>query len=372
MRTTDVRVRRAVTAVAAGRAVVVTDGTARDNGGCLVFAADAATPKLLAFTVRHTAGYVRVALPGAECERLNLPPMCHRDDDGFGTAGHRVSVDRSGQGTGISATDRAGTIAALASAESVASDFLRPGHVVPVQAGPGGVLAWPGPAEAAVDLAGLAGRRPAGALCEIVSRDHPAAMARRAELVGFAVEHGLPVVSIGELVAYRRRTEPQVVRLAETILPTETGDTRVIGFRDVHPAAACGEHLAMVIGAVGPGVPVPLHVHVECLTGDVFGSGACRCGRDLDGARTTMAAQGGGLIVYLRPPGGMRACGLLGRGDVAADYVSEIVAWILRDLGVYTLRLSEDAPGLGLVMFGAIRKHGLRVAEPVSPWAVAG
>jgi 3,4-dihydroxy 2-butanone 4-phosphate synthase / GTP cyclohydrolase II len=363
MRTSDVRVQRAITAMAAGRPAVLADDTAHDNDGYLIFAADAATPTLLGFTIRHTSGYVRVALPGAECERLNLPPMCHRSDDRLGTAAYRVSVDRSGHGTGISATDRARTIAALASAQSVASDFLRPGHVVPVEAGSGGVLGWRGPAEAAVDLARLAGRRPAAALCEIVSRDRPAGMARRGELVEFAVAHGLPIVSIGELVAYRRRTEPQVVRLAETILPIGAGDSRVIGFRDAHPAGSAGEHLAVIVGAVGAGVPVPLLVHVECLTGDVFGSAACRCGAELDSALTTMAAQGGGVIVYLRPPGAVRACGL-SEGDVAvSDRLSDTVVWILRDLGVYTIRLSDDAPGFGLVMFGAIRERGLRVAS---------
>lgn len=370
MRTTDTRVRRAIAAVAAGRPVVVTDDTAHDNDGHLVFAADAATPKLLAFTIRHTSGYVRVALPGEECERLNLPPMCQSDGGRYGTAAHRVSVDCRGSGTGISATDRARTIAALASAGSEASDFLRPGHVVPIQAVANGVLGWRGPAEAAVDLARLAGRRQAGVLCEIVSGNSPAAMARGAELVEFAVGHGLAIVSLPELVAYRRRTEPQVVRLAETILPTTAGDARVIGFRDVPDG---GEHLAVIIGTVGAGVPVPLHVHVECLTGDVFGSTACRCGGELDSALTTMTAQGGGVIVHLRPPGPVRACGLLGRGDAAAgDLVSQTVAWILRDLGVYTLRLSDDAPGFGLVMFGAIREHGLPAAGQESAWPVAG
>lgn len=211
MKTTDVRVRRAITAIAAGRPVVVTHDHAAQ--GYLVFAAEAATSSLVAFTVRHTAGYVRVALPGAECARLNLPPMCHHNPT------HRVSVDVRATGTGISARDRARTIAALASAGSQAADFLRPGHVAPLLAEPHGVLAKCEPAEAAVDLARLAGHRPAAALCEIVSRRNPTLMAHGAELVEFAVEHGLAVVSIAELLAYRQRTEPQVIRLTETTLP---------------------------------------------------------------------------------------------------------------------------------------------------------
>lgn len=244
MKTTDVRVRRAITAMAGGHAVVLTGDPNGD--GYLVFAAQAATPRLVAFAVRHTSGYLRVALPGAECERLHLPPMCDRDTT------HCVSVDVRGTGTGISASDRAWTIAALASATSVAADFQRPGHVVPVQAQADGVLGRRGPAEAAVDLARLAERRPAAALCEIVSPDNPVQMAHHAESVEFAVEHGLAMVSIGELVAYRRRIEPQVVRFTAATLPTWAGASRVIGFRDVYDL---GEHLAVIVGAVVPGCP---------------------------------------------------------------------------------------------------------------------
>ncbi|WAC93926.1 3,4-dihydroxy-2-butanone-4-phosphate synthase [Mycobacterium sp. Aquia_213] len=349
MKTTDMRVLRAITAMATGQPVVVKEDS--DSDGYLVFAADAATAPLLAFMVRHTSGYVRVALPESECERLNLPPMCHRN------TGLCVSVDVRGTGTGISATDRARTIAALASGAAAASDFLRPGHVVPLQAGVDGVLGRPGPAEAAVDLAGLAGRRRAAALCEIVSRRNPALMARGPELTEFAIEHGLPIVSIGELVAYRRRTEPQVVRLTETVLPTWAGVSRVIGFRDAHDG---GEHLAMIIGSAGAGVPVPLHVHVECLTGDVFGSKACRCGGELNTALARMSAQDSGVVIYLRPSGPPRACGLFARRAATGDPIPETVGWILRDLGLYALKLSDDMPGFGLVMFGAIREQGIR------------
>ena len=290
------------------------------------FAAGAATSELLHFTIRHTSGYIRVALRAAECERLNLPPMCHGSGD---AVAHCVSVDVHGTGTGISATDRARTIAALASSDSRASDFQRPGHVVPVRAESVGVLGRPGPAEAAIDLARLAGRGAAAALCEIVSRRDSTLIAHGVELVEFALEHGLAVLSIAELAAYRRRTEPQVVRLTETILPTWAGHSRVIGFRDVHSsrlqgaALRGGEHLAVIVGTVGAGVPVPLHVHVECLTGDVFGSKACRCGGELSGALARMSAQGSGVVVYLRPPGTPRACGLFARdmahGDPVAD-----------------------------------------------------
>lgn len=354
MRTEDVRVRRAIAAVGAGRPVVVIDDSGNDSEGYLAFAADAATPKILAFTVRYTSGYLRAALPLAECERLNLPPMYRSDSGRSRAAAHRVAVDFSDTGTGISATDRAKTIAALASPRSQPGDFRRPGHVVPVHAQADGVLGNPGPVEAAVDLARLGGRRQAAGLCEIVSRDRPFAIACGAESAEFAREHGLARVSVTELVEHRRRTECQVVRLAETVLPTGGGVNRVLGFRDVRGG---GEHLVVIIGAVGSAEPVPMHVHVECLTGDVFGSTACRCGRKLDTVLATMAAEGGGVVVYLRPPGPLRGCGLASTGLVPPQYVSQTVAWIMRDLGVYSLRLSDDAPGFGLVMFGAIREN---------------
>ncbi|WP_319435964.1 3,4-dihydroxy-2-butanone-4-phosphate synthase [Mycobacterium sp. RTGN5] len=360
MRTSHGRVRRAVSAVATGRPVVVVDDV--EAQGYVVFAADAATPELLTFTVRHTSGYVRVALPGSECERLNLPPVCHQDGEPTGTATHRVAVDFRETGTGISSIDRAHTIAALAAADATAADFRRPGHVVPVQAGRHGVLgASPGAAEAAVDLASLGMRRPAGVLCELVSQQNPVAMADRNELASFAERHRLPFVSIAEIAAYRRRSEPQVVRSAETTVPTVAGTFRVVGFRDTGDGC---EHLAMIAGRADADAPMPLHVHVECITGDVFGSLVCRCGAELDNAVTAMRATGTGMIIYLRPSA-PRACGLL-TSTTAPDLLSETVAWILRDLGVYTVRLSDDAPELGLLMFGAIREHGLHVESAAS------
>lgn len=358
MRTTDVRVLRAITAIDNGQPIVLSDGS--DGDGYLVFAADAATPRLLHFAVRHSCGYVRVALPTNECARLDLPPMCPGD------SGHCVSVDLRGTGTGISAVDRAKTIAALACADSAASDFQRPGHVIPTSAFAGGLLARRGPAEASIDLARLAGRRPAAGLCEVVSRRNPTLIARGTELLEFAVEHGLAVVSIDEIEAYRRRTEPQVVRLTETTLPTWAGHSRVIGFRDVHGSpAGGGEHLAVIVGSVDAGVPVPVHVHVECLTGDVFGSKACRCGGELSSALRRMSAHGSGVVIYLRPAGLPRACGLF---STDAPDTSNTVNWILRDLGVFALKLSDDMPGFGLVLFGAIREHGIGTLD----WAVAG
>ena len=362
MRTADVRVRRAIAAVGAGRPVVVTDGAAQ---GFLVSAAETATSALLAFTVRHTCGYVRVALPGNECDRLDLPPVC---DGGRLGATQRVAVDWRGVGTGISATDRAATVAALAAQASSPSDFRRPGHVVPVSADADGVLVQPEAAEAALDLARLAGRRAAGVFCEIVSPERVGAIADEAESIEFAERHGFGVVSIADLAQYRRRTEPQVVRSAETRLSLGAVTARAIGFRGTHGG---GEHLVALIGAADSDRPMPLHVHVQCLTSDVFGSSGCRCGEDLDRAVATMTARGSGMIVYLRPPGAVGACGLRTRDAMGPEWVSHIVAWILRDLGVHSVKLSNDAGGFGLVMFGAIRERGLAVGR-CPALAVAG
>ncbi len=341
MRTSDGRVRRAVSALAAGRPVVVSDDTAGDTGAHLVFAADAADATLLSFTVRHSAGFVRVALPAAECDRLNLPPMCGCLDDGSAAAAQRVAVDAIGTGTGISSTDRARTIAALAAPDSRAADFRRPGHVVPVQIS-GGVVGHPQVPVAAVDLVRLAGRRPAAGLCELVSRTDPTAIARGAEAVEFAVEHGLAVVTIGELVAYLWRTEPQITRVSEIRMPTTAGVHRVLYYREISSGE---QHLAVIVGTTGSDGPVPLHVHSECVCGDVFDSVACRCRSGLDSALATMTTQGSGVVVYLRG------------GAAASERAPQLVEWILRDLGIYSVRLTDDAPGFGLVMFGAIRAH---------------
>jgi 3,4-dihydroxy 2-butanone 4-phosphate synthase / GTP cyclohydrolase II len=339
------RVGRAVAAIAANRPVVVVDDVDREDGGDLIFAAECATTALLAFMVRHTSGYVCVALPGDECDRLGLPPM----HDRFGTD-YCVTVDLIGSGTGISAADRARTIAALAAPGSLPSDFLRPGHVVPLRARDGGVLRRPGHPEAAVDLARLAGLRPAGVLCGIVSRDRPTEMAHGAELERFAGEYDLEIVSIAELVTHRRRTEPQVQRVADTALPTAQGTRRAIGYRGVHDGA---EHLALVVGRLADGHDVPLHVHAECLTGDVLGSLACTCGSALDSALATMASVGRGIVVYVRTAASAHACGLLDRVDAGRRVTSgEVAAAILGDLGVTSVRLVEDVPGLREVLLG--------------------
>ncbi|MGI5129918.1 3,4-dihydroxy-2-butanone-4-phosphate synthase [Pseudonocardia sp. CA-107938] len=324
----------AADALAAGRPVVLVDDLDPGRGGDLVLAASLATPTLLAFAVRHTSGFVCVALPGSTCDQLRLSPMRHDDPSGTGTA-YQVTVDLHGVGTGISATARAATITALASPTSTATDFVRPGHVVPLRARSGGVLSRPGHTEAAVDLARLAGLPSAAALSAIVSRERPSHLAHGAELDRFAREHQLATISLTELIGFRRRREPQVRRIVETSLPTRHGRFRAVGYADLGDGA---EHVALLAGPVDPSTPV--HVHVECLTGDALGSTGCPCRRRLDRALSTFATDGRGIVVYVRPTRAVRACGLPGSTDHRGTATAER---ILADLGVIN-QVDPDMP----------------------------
>ena len=338
------RVRAALTAIAAGQPVVVVDDADRENEGDLVFAATHATPSLVAFTVRHTSGFVCVALPDDACDRLALPPMHHEDGDRYRTA-YRVTVDLHGTGTGISAASRAATIAALGAPDATAADFVRPGHVVPLRARDGGVLTRPGHTESAVDLARLAGLPPAGALCEIVSTDRPGEMAQGAELERFAKEHGLVLVSVADIIRYRRRTENPVERAVTTALPTEHGPFRAVGYRAVDGA----EHVALLAGDLDHlAAETPVHVHTECLTGDVLRSTACACRRELDEAMARFAAQGSGIVVYLRPVDGVRACTLREEphGAVRAEELVITAEWIVADLTTPRATTGDEPPRL--------------------------
>jgi 3,4-dihydroxy 2-butanone 4-phosphate synthase/GTP cyclohydrolase II len=368
---------RAIADIAAGKPVVVVDDADRENEGDLIFAAEMATPDLVAFMVRYTSGYICVPLTEADCERLELPPMYHTNQDKRGTA-YAVSVDaREGVSTGISAHDRAITMRKLADPASSAVEFTRPGHVVPLRAREGGVLRRPGHTEAAVDLCRLAGLRPAGVLCEIVSEKDVEDMARLDELEVFAGEHDLALISIADLIAYRRRTEKQVQRVAEARIPTAHGAFRAVGFRSLIDGT---DHIALVKGVIGDGADVLVRVHSECLTGDVFGSQRCDCGPQLDAALAAVAAEGRGVILYVRGHEG-RGIGLMhklaayelqdaGRDTVdanldlglpadARDYGTG--AQILSDLGVRSMRLLTNNPakragleGYGLSIVGRV------------------
>ncbi len=368
-------VERAVEEVRAGRPVVVVDDEDRENEGDLVFAAELATPDLVAFMVRHTSGYVCVPLTEADCDRLDLPPMVSRNQDKRGTA-YTVTVDaREGVSTGISATDRARTIRLLAAGDSSPVDFTRPGHIVPLRAREGGVLRRTGHTEAAVDLARLAGLRPAGVICELVSQRNPGDMARLEECRAFADEHGLALISIADLVAHRRRTERQVIRVAEAKLPTAHGEFAAVGYDSLLDGI---EHVALVRGEIGDGADVLVRVHSECLTGDVFGSRRCDCGPQLDAALAAVAAAGRGVVLYMRGHEG-RGIGLMHKlqayqlQDAGSDTVDANLelglpadardygtgAQILADLGVRRMTLLSNNPakragleGYGLEIVG--------------------
>ncbi|WP_040829912.1 3,4-dihydroxy-2-butanone-4-phosphate synthase [Nocardia jiangxiensis] len=341
------RVHRATSALAAGSAVVVLDDIGGEDEGELVFAAEFATPKLLAFSVEHTSGFVCVALTSEDCHRLELPPMAQHDRDGRNTA-YRVTVDRIGSGTGISSIDRAHTVAALAAEGSRPGDFSRPGHVIPLRSRDGGILRHPGRTEAAVDLARLAGLRPAAAMSEIVSTLRPSEMARGAEVADFAHMHGLRMVCISDLIRYRRNTEPQVERVVATTLPTRWGRLRAIGFRGIYDGT---DHVALITGDVTDSrapSPIPVHVHTECLTGDVFGSSECECAVALEEAMRVVMEQERGVVVYVRAADSPNACGLLTSATNTITTVgsAEVAAAILADLGVHTVQPVGPTQGL--------------------------
>jgi 3,4-dihydroxy 2-butanone 4-phosphate synthase / GTP cyclohydrolase II len=363
----------AIAAIKDGRPVVVIDDEDRENEGDLIFAAELATPELVAFMVRYTSGYICVPLTDADADRLDLPPMYRVNQDRRGTA-YTVTVDaREGVSTGISAADRAHTIRLLAAADTSSADLSRPGHIVPLRAKDGGVLRRPGHTEAAVDLAVLAGLRPAGVLCEIVSEKDPTGMARGEELRVFADEHDLCLISIADLIAYRKRFDKLVERVAEAVVPLEVGTFTAVGYRSSYDER---EHVAFVYGDIADGEDVLVRVHSECLTGDVFGSLRCDCGPQLQAALAAVAQEGRGIVLYIRGHEG-RGIGLLHKlqayqlQDLGVDTVDANLnlglpadardygtgAQILVDLGVHTMRLLTNNPAKRAGLEG----YGLRV-----------
>jgi 3,4-dihydroxy 2-butanone 4-phosphate synthase / GTP cyclohydrolase II len=362
--------------IAAGKPVVVVDDDDRENEGDLIFAAEKATPELLGFMIRHTSGVVCVPMLGEDLDRLDLPLMVQRNEESLRTA-YTVTVDaRRGVSTGISAADRAHTIRLLAAPGSTGQDLVRPGHLLPLRYREGGVLARRGHTEAAVDLARLADLRPAGVLAEIVNDD--GTMARLPQLRRFADAHGLKLVSVEQLAAYRLRTESQVERVVETVLPNRHGRWRAVGYRGRISGV---EHLALVYGDIGDGVGVPARVHSECLTGDVLGSHRCDCGTQLEAAMEHIADQGRGVVVYVRGHEG-RGVGLLHKlaayrlQDDGADTVEANLelglptdardfadaAHILAELGTVSVRLLTNNPD----KVEAVRAAGVEVAERVA------
>ncbi|QKV80222.1 3,4-dihydroxy-2-butanone-4-phosphate synthase [Amycolatopsis sp. Hca4] len=312
----------ALAAVAAGEPVVLVDDHA--PAGFLVAAAETVTTAVTAFLVRHSSGLLCVSLPGAECDRLDLPPM-----PGASRFEACVTVDAAtGITTGISAHDRARTAALLAAAGSTGHDFTRPGHVIPVRHAAGGVLHRRGVAEAAADLARAAGRRPAALFAALVGLSRPTELAGPPELARFAEDHGLAAVSVGDLVTHRLSRDPLVTRRATTGAVSDL--VRAVGYTGAFDGA---EHLALVTGSPAGADDVPVYVHRECPAGDVPGWLRCACRPGLDTALTAITAEGCGVVVHLKP-NRFRA------GESGEEeFLSAVAAVIVQDLGVRSVRL---------------------------------
>ena len=367
----------AIDAIARGEFVTVVDDADRENEGDLIIAADKITPEAIAFMVRHTSGVICLPVVGSRLDDLRIPLMVADNTESQRTA-FTVSVDaKNNTTTGISAADRAATVRAMIDPTSSPDDFNRPGHIFPLRYREGGVLKRAGHTEAAVDLARLAGLYPAGVLSEIVRDDGSGEMARLPDLEKFCATHGLLLVSIADLVRYRRQREKLVRRVSEARIPTRFGDFTAYAYQSVIDGT---EHLAIVMGDVAGQPEVLVRVHSECLTGDVFQSMRCDCGTQLALAMERIAAEGRGCIVYLRGHEGrgigighkLRAYQLQEQGRDTVEANLElgfppdsreygIGAQILVDLGITTMRLMTNNPA----KYGGLGGYNLEIVERV-------
>jgi 3,4-dihydroxy 2-butanone 4-phosphate synthase/GTP cyclohydrolase II len=368
-------IENAIAAVGRGEIVIVVDDEDRENEGDLIMAAEKVTPEAMGFFVRHTSGVICMPMLGDRLDALQLPLMVSNNTESQRTA-FTVSVDaRHEVTTGISAADRTTTVRALISPEARPDDFARPGHIFPLRYREGGVLKRAGHTEAAVDLARMAGLAEAGVLAEVVNDD--GTMARLPQLQAFAEQHGLQLITIADLIRYRRHREKLVRRVSEARIPTRHGDFTAFVFESLLDGV---EHMAFVCGDVAGQDNVLVRVHSECLTGDVFGSMRCDCGLQLDGALAQIAAEGRGVVVYLRGHEGrgiglghkLRAYSLQDQGRDTVEANEElgfpadsreygIGSQILVDLGITTMRVMTNNPA----KYGGLEGFGLEIVERV-------
>ncbi len=366
-------IEEAIEDIRQGKMVVVVDDKRRENEGDLVMAAEKVTAQSINFMAKYAGGLICMPIIKKRLAELNIGMMVAENTDTHKTA-FTISIDAVGTSTGISAHDRAYTIKKVMDPTSLPEDFSRPGHIFPLESKEGGILVRAGHTEATVDLVRLAGFYPAGVICEIMNED--GTMARVPELKEYVLKHHLKLITIADLIDYRRRHEKLVERVSEVNLPTKYGDFKAVGFRDKITGE---EHVALVMGDIKNGQPVLTRVHSECLTGDVFGSLRCDCGDQLNEAMRRIAEEGRGILLYMRQEG--RGIGLLNKlkayhlQDNGMDTVEAnealgfepdlrdygIGAEILADLGAKDLRLMTNNPKKISGIYG----FGLRVEERI-------
>lgn len=369
------KIEEAISEIKNGRMVIVVDDEDRENEGDLIMAAEKVSNESVNFMMREGRGLICVPLDESIADKLSLEPMTNKNTE-FTKCNFTVSVDyKFGTSTGISASDRAKTIKALSFKNSKPDDFAKPGHIFPIRAKKGGVLVRAGHTEAATDLARLAGLRPVGALCEIINEDGE--MARTKDLIKFAKKHNLKIINIKELISYRRKREKQISREVESKLPTEWGDFKIIAYKSLMDDK---EYIVMQMGDVKNKKDVLVRVHSECITGDLFKSLRCDCGKQLVLAMQKIAKEKEGVILYMRQEG--RGIGLFnklkaynlqdeGHDTVEANKILGfkddlreygIGAQILKDLGISSMKLMTNNPK----KIVGIEGYDLKVTEVIA------